>query len=56
MFQTWKVTQNFCSVLSFLYLRRFGFMYIYANCNEVCDRELVVGFSVEAADLARFSA
>ena len=35
--------ENFCSVVSFVLLRRFELLYIYANCNEVDVRELVVG-------------
>lgn len=36
-------SENFCSVLSFMLLRRFEIMYIYAKCNGVKDRELVAG-------------
>ena len=32
--------ENFCSVLSFVLLRRFELMYIYASRNGVKDREL----------------
>ena len=32
--------ENFCSVVSFVLLRRFGLLYIYANRNKVSNKEL----------------
>ena len=47
--------ENFCSVVSFVLLRRFELMYIYANRKELRDRVLMGGFSVGVAVLALFN-